>query len=271
MKYSFGLRGHDIADNFKDMCEGAKKNGIKNLQFAIAKTISDIDFDAIGYDPEFSAKIKSSLDSYGLHVSVLGCYINPVCPDKTSRETQLRRFKNFLYYAKDFNADIIGTETGVWGAVEDMHSEENYKNLISNMLPIVREAEKIGVMVGIEPVYVTAICSPERMRRMIDDIDSDNLKVILDMSNMVYPETRHLQRHIIESSFELFGDKIKAIHLKDFKFENQKKRFAVVGKGELMTNLIFDKIASLKTPPAIILDETKLSLYNESLKSLENY
>ena len=49
-----------------------------------------------------------------------------------------------------------------------------------------------------------------------------------------------------------------------------KKSFAVAGTGELMTELIFDRLSQLSHTPEIILDETKLSLYNDSLVSLEN-
>lgn len=270
MNYTFGLRGHDIADNFEDMCINAKKNGVKKLQFAMAKTISDTDFDTLGYDKDFSAKIKKQLDEYDLHVSVLGCYINPVAEDKDTLNTLLTRFKNFIHYAKDFGADVIGTETGSKPTYEQAHSEENYLYFLENLRPLVKEAEALGVTIGIEPVYAGTIYSPQRMKRLIEDISSDNLGVILDVSNMTYPQTRHMQCDIINDSFDLFGDKIKAIHLKDFVFEDGKKRFTVAGTGELMTELIFDRLSALSHTPEIILDETKLELYEDSLISLRN-
>lgn len=270
MKYSFGLRGHDIGDNFDEMCENAKNAGIKKLQFAMAKTVCNVNFDEIGYDSALSAKIKQQLDRYDLHVSVLGCYINPVSPDKASLNTQLTRFRNFLHYAKDFGADAVGTETGYLPSLEEAHSEENYLTLVENLRPLVREAEKLGVTIGIEPVYVMAIHSPQRMKRLLDDLNSDNVGVILDVSNLTHAQTRHMQSDIIQDSFDLFGDRIKAIHLKDFTFEGDKKSFAVAGTGELMTELIFDRIGMLKHTPEIILDETKLALYEDSLTSLVN-
>lgn len=271
MDYIFGLRGHDIADNFEDMCKNAKNSGVKKLQFAIAKTMNDINFDEIGYDAELSAKVKKQLDEYDLHVSVLGCYINPVDNDPDSLNTQLTRFKNFLSYAKDFNAEVIGTETGWQKTLEEAHGEENYQRILENLRPLVKEAERLGVTIGIEPVYAGTIYCPQRMRRLLDDLDSDNVGVILDVSNMTYPQTRHMQCDIINDSFDLFGDRIKAIHLKDFTFdEEEKKSFAVAGTGELMTELIFDRLAGLKHMPELVLDETKLSLYEESLSSLKN-
>lgn len=269
MKIEFGLRGHDIADSFEDMCVTAEKNKVKKLQFALAKTVSEVNFDEVGYDAQLSKKIKEKLDSHGLHVSVLGCYIDPVAEDKEFLASQLKRFKNFLYYAKDFSADVIGTETGALETQEKTRSEENYLAFLENFRPIIKEAEKIGVTVGIEPVHCYTIYDPQRMRRFIDDINSPALGVILDVSNMINSVNRHMQSDIINDSFDLFGDKIKAIHLKDFTFDGEEKYFAVAGTGELMTELIFDRIAERGINPEIILDETNLSLYEDSLKALK--
>ena len=46
-EYNFGLRGHDIADKFSDMCKNARENDVSLLQFALAKNCNDIDFDKI--------------------------------------------------------------------------------------------------------------------------------------------------------------------------------------------------------------------------------
>lgn len=270
MKYNFGLRGHDIADNFSDMCLKAKENNIQKLQFALAKTVTEINFDEIGYNPELSKKINNELKKHDLHVSVLGCYISPVASDKDVLKTHLERFRNFLYYAKDFGADMIGTETPGKATREESHSEETYLEFIENIRPIVKEAEKLGVTVGIEPVYANCISSPQRTKRMLDDLNSDNVAVILDISNMIYPETKAIQCDIINDSFDLFGDKIKAIHVKDFAFDGDNKSFAVAGTGELMTELLFDRINMLPHTPELILDTTPLDLYKDSLIALEN-
>lgn len=270
MKFSFGLRGHDIGDNFEEMCTKAKEAGITKLQFAMAKTMSDVDFDEVGYDIGLSEKVKTQLDSYNLEVSVLGCYINPVNPNKDALEKELTRFKNFLHYAKDFNAGVVGTETGVLQTIEASQSEENYLTLVENLRPLVKEAEKLGVVIGIEPVYPTAIKSPQRMKRLLDDLGSDNVGVILDVSNLTYSETRYMQSDIINDAFDLFGEKIKVIHLKDFIFDENQKSFAPVGSGELMCELLLDRISMLNHTPDIILDESKLELYKDSVSALND-
>ena len=271
MKYEFGLRGHDIGNTLDEMCENAKKYGVKNLQFAMAKTCNNINFDEIGFDEKVANEIKAKLDEYGLHVSVLGCYIDPINPNDEVRNTQLTRFKNFISYAKVFGADMIATETGFLGTQEETRSEETYQFLLNNLRPLAKEAEDKGVMMAIEMVWIHPMYCPQRMKRLLEDLNSPNVCVIVDMSNLTYPETRNNQCDTMNDCFDLLGDNIRGIHLKDFTFDDEnKKSFALAGSGELMTELFFDRMKGLKKMPEIILDETKVTDYAATLEILED-
>ncbi len=271
MNYEFGLRGHDIGSNLDEMCENAKKYGVKKLQFALAVTCKDINFDEVGFDEEIAKNIKAKLDEYNLHVSVLGCYIDPISPDIEFRNKQLKRFENFISYAKYFGADMIATETGFLSTMEETRSEETYQLLLDNLRPLVRTAEEKGVMMAIEMVHIHPMYSPKRLRRLLDDINSPNLGAILDVSNLIYPETKNCQCDFINDTFDLLGKELKAIHLKDFVFEDEtNKHFALAGSGELMTEMLFDRIYALEKMPEIILDSTKVAQYAQTLEILED-
>ncbi len=261
--YNFGMRGHDLGSNFLEMCENAKKHNVSNLQFALAKTVNDKDFFEIGYDSSLSKEIKKTLDDYGLSVSVLGCYINPIAADEELCRKQLTLFENFILYAKDFKAVVIGTETGSLGDVEKNHSEETYQTFVRNMRPLVAFAEKHGVTVGIEPVWQCPISSPQVMRRLLDDIPSDNLGVIFDLSNLMNRDVYLNQRQIIDDAFELLGDRIKVIHVKDFIIKEYNRAVPVFGTGLLDIKYLFSKIQTLKVMPELIMDDMRLENYDE--------
>lgn len=264
---SYGLRGHDIADSFDDMCRTAKEYGIKNLQFALAKTVNNIDFDKTGYDKEVSLKIKTELDKYGLKIAVLGCYINPAEQNTHSLGIQLKRFESFIDYAYDFNAGVIGTETG-YGSIEYLHSDDNYRFFLNNMEPVMRKAEDKGVFIGIEPVWTSTIYSPQRMKQMLDDMKSDNLRVILDISNLMSADNYKNQKQIIDDAFELFGSRISTVHLKDFDFKDGKKIFELPCRGLLEIKYLLYKISMLDKTPDIILDELPVKCYKQACEEL---
>lgn len=265
----FGLRGHDIAGNFKDMCRLAKAGGVPCLQFALAKTMADIDFDSVGYDEKLANEIKSELESFNLSVSVLGCYINPVDTNEEMRIKQLGRFESFLHYAKTLGAKMVGTETGNRSTIEETRSSENYELFLSGLIPLVREAERLGVTIGIEPVSIYTIYSVAMMNKLLCDVNSPALAVIFDLSNILDETSAPNQRQIISDAFSLFGDKIRAVHLKDFVFENGGKRFAVAGEGQYDIRFLFEQMEKLEKMPEIILDELPLSMYERAVKNIQ--
>lgn len=266
----FGHRGHDIGDNLESMCENAKFHGVSNIQFAMAKTMNTVNFDEIGYDRELSKNVKAKLSEYNLEVSVLGCYINPVNPDTNVRNRELKRFDNFIRYAHDFKAKVIGTETGRNGDdYAHRHSEEVYTSFINNIKPLVKTAEEQNVVIGIEPVWDFTIYSVERLKRMLDEIKSDSLGVIMDISNIMNPGNLYMQDKYIDYAFDNFGDKIKAVHVKDFVFADGTKHFAVCGNGMLHIKHLFDRISEQKNLPELILDEMPVSKRAEALANLK--
>lgn len=262
-QYNFGMRGHDLGNTFIEMCENAKKHNVSNLQFALAKTVTDKNFFEIGYNPFLSKEIKKALDEYNLSVSVLGCYINPIAADEETCRKQLTLFKDFILYARDFHAVVIGTETGSLGDVEKNHSEEVYQIFVNNMKPLVAFAEENGVTIGIEPVWQCPISSPQVMKRLLDDIPSDNLGVIFDLSNLMNRDVYLKQRQIIDDAFDLFGNRIKVIHVKDFIIKEYDRAVPIFGTGLLDIKYLFSKIENLKVMPELIMDDMRLENYDE--------
>ncbi len=267
----FGLRGHDIGNSFDEMVKNAVLNDVERLQFALAKTVSDVDFHEVGYNKELSLKIKRALDENNLSVSVLGCYINPVERNEESLEKSLTLFENFICYAKDLDARVIGTETGCIDTMEATRSEENYQFFLKNLKRLVKKAEDNDVVIGIEPVSIFTVYSPEVMARVLSDIASDNLAVIFDLSNIITAENYNDQHKIIDTAFDLFGDKIEVIHLKDFVVEDGRKKFAVAGTGLYDIEYLFSKLETLKNMPDIIFDETPLAEYKNSVENINKF
>ncbi|WP_338048354.1 sugar phosphate isomerase/epimerase family protein [Paraliobacillus sediminis] len=194
-------------------------------------------------------------------MAVLGCYINMVHPVQAERRKALDRFKEQIRYARDFGCGIIGTETGNVHA-EIIYTEENFKeqpylDVVESVRELVTEAEKFGVIVGIEGGVNHPIHSPIVMKRLLDCVDSNNLQVIFDPVNYLTPENYMNQDVIIKQAFELFGDRIVILHAKDFVIENNEKKEVPVGKGLLNYNAVLPFIKTNKPYINILLEETK--------------
>lgn len=269
--FTIGLRGHDAGKTFDEMLKNCTAHKINALQFAMPKNMPEIDFDKLGYNADFSKKIYSALSERNISLPILSCYINPIDTDSEALTRQLNRFKAFLHYAKDFCAGAVATETGYvpLDTTED-ERKKIYDRFIKSLNYVTDTAKECNVNIAIEPVATSAVSSPYVMKNVIDDIGLDNIKVVLDMSNLMTQDNFTRQREIMDTAFALFPDRITAIHLKDFVFENGAKKYAPLGAGMLDAAYLFGKISALSHFPAIIFDETPLALYEKSLDALEN-
>ena len=64
-------------------------------------------------------------------------------------------------------------------------TEEALEIFIKNLRPVVEYAEKLGVIVAIEPVCRHIVNNAKRARKVLDAIDSPNLQIIFDPVNLL--------------------------------------------------------------------------------------
>ena len=262
----FGLRGHDISrESLKDMVDKAEKLGVERVQFAMRVTMADIAWENGMFSYGFAKMIKQTLEEKNISVPVLSSYVN--LTDMSEREE--KQFIDTIKFASVIGAGMVGSETGrILDPDIDTHSEEAYQRVLKNVRRLVDVAEKLGVMIGIEPVSFYTIHSPESLKRLIDDVNSPNLCVIFDLVNITTVDNYKDMKNTIEKSFELFGDRINAIHLKDISLEDGKIVRKTPGEGSIDFNHYFSLLKAKKPYIDIILDELPSSLYEEVSKNL---
>ncbi len=233
-----GMRAHDLEYNdIEILAEKLKRYNMEFIQLALAKSVKEVQDEGYKYSEKTAEKISAALTKNGVKISVLGCYINPVCPDKEARKTEIDKFRENIKYARALGADMIGTETGSVapnGLFHPYnHSEENYQDFLSVMRELVAYAKDLGVCVGVEAVTIFTIHSPETMKRFLDDIDADNVRVIFDPMNYLDINNYKNQREIYQKAFRLYGDKIAVIHCKDFVAEDGALKYVLPTEGML--------------------------------------
>jgi L-ribulose-5-phosphate 3-epimerase len=108
--------------------------------------------------------------------------------DEASRQKNLDVFLKNLDLIKDFGARMAGIETGSlnsdYTAHRDNHGEEAYRIFLGSVEKMAGHAERMNVFAALEAVEKHIINTPRRMKRIIDDISSENLAVIFDTVNL---------------------------------------------------------------------------------------
>lgn len=272
---NYGMRCHDICpkSDIDTVFDAVRDLKVNQIQLAMGKSISGYDFEYGHYSPGFARMIRKKLDERDIHVAVLGCYINPTNPDENARQREVQKFIEHLKYARVIGADMVGTETGRYDSafrvVPYTYTEGCYQLLLKSMRQIVAAAEKLGVIVGVETVHDHTLYCPEMMRRFLEDIDSPNVEVILDPVNLISAKNYQDQDEVIEKAFRLYGDRIGAVHVKDFVMVDGQPEFAYVGDGLLHYETLLRNLKKEKPYVSMLLESASPERYHSDVAYLQ--
>jgi len=256
-----GVRCHDVIHSDLDELGGIiHEKDFKSVHLALKKVKTGFKLTKESITPGMARYVRDIFSKHDINISILGCYINLANPDDEELKCLLDTFKEHIRFARDFGCSIVGTETGALNKeyvyTPQNNTEEAFQRTLSSIKILVAEAEKFGVMVGIEGVCKHVINTPERMKRILDNVKSNNLQVIFDPVNLINENNYDKQDDLIRKSFELFGDRIVAIHAKDYVYEDGEIKLAAIGKGQFNYPLLLSLIKEKKPYIDVLLEST---------------
>ncbi|MBP1043960.1 sugar phosphate isomerase/epimerase [Vagococcus sp. BWB3-3] len=234
--FNLGIRAHDLGQLPLDQLMARIKDyEFTNIQFAITKSFPASAPDLQGLSPGTASYYRQAFQQQQINISVLGCYVNIIATDPQERQMALDSFKTHLRLARDFGASLVGTETGSTGHgfTTDNFTEEAFQKVVISVKELVAEAERFGVSIGIEAGLNHPLHSALLAKRLLTEVGSSNLQIILDCANLMSPDNYLRQTEIVEEALDLLGNRIAMIHLKDFTIENQTIKIVPVGHGLL--------------------------------------
>lgn len=182
--------------------------GITHIDVAL------LDEAGIGTIHELSSK-------YGVDISALGYYPNPLAGDAAEAEQAVAHIKDVITATSKLGLTRMNTFIGRdWTKSVD----DNWPRFLQTWKPIIKHAEGCGVKVGIEncPMLFTAdewpggknlAGSPAIWRRMFNDIPSDHFGLNYDPSHLVFQHMDYLK------PMREFTDKLFHVHAKDVRVD----------------------------------------------------
>lgn len=168
-------------------------------------------------------------------VAVSGTY-NMIHPDIAVREAGHRRLEVLAAHARAMGTQLITLCTGTrdaedqWRAHPDNDGPEAWRDLVSAMEIALAIAERHDVDYGIEPELANVVNSAAKARRLIDEMGSQRLKIVMDPANLFETETPSKQRDIVSAAIDLVADRIVMGHAKDRAADGA---FVTAGQGVL--------------------------------------
>ena len=221
---NIGIRLHDTKPgNLKERLAYARAQGFSCAHVALSKVLDDFAMEEAPekLTEEYALRVRKTFEESGMECAVLGCYLNLADPDPERRARTQEIYKAHLRFAARIGARVVGTET--YANPESVftepapQSEEAFRLLMDSLKPVVRCAEETGAVLAVEPVWYHIISTPERAARMLEELPSDNLQIILDAVNLIAPAEAGRAEDIIRNAISLLGDRVRILHMKDYR------------------------------------------------------
>ncbi len=217
--------------NAADLFAVIQSYGFEAVQFAFS-SIGETDFTPDG-EIEIPASIPfraitaadRAAAACSLPIRVINGTFNMAHPDKSVREEGLRRFALLTEAADALGCPMISLCSGtrnrdhLWTFSAENDSAEAWADMADTIARAVELAEKWGITLAIESEAANIIDTPENARRIMDEVGSPRLKMILDCANLFHRGTAHPEnvRSTIGHAVEVFGADIVIAHGKDIR------------------------------------------------------
>ena len=164
-----GIRLHDTTKRpFEERIAEVHQLGFACGHMALSKVIDEFPTTDEALTPGLAMYIRNVFARNQVDIAVLGCYLNLANPNREQLAETVHRYMAHIRFASWLGCGVVGTETGApnetYSFTPECHTEEALKLFADNLHPIVEYAEKMGVVVAIEPVYRHIVSNPKRAR-----------------------------------------------------------------------------------------------------------
>ena len=180
--------------------------------------------DVTGFDSSAAAKVNALAEKYGVAISGLGYYPNPLSPDAAESELAIAHIRRVIAAAAVLGVGRMNTFVGRDGT---RSVDDNWPRFLDTWKPLVEFAESNEVNIGIEncPMLFTGdewpggknlATSPAIWRRMFREIPSPSFGLNYDPSHLVWQQMDPI------APLRDFADRIFHVHAKDARIDRHR-------------------------------------------------
>ena len=184
--------------------------------------------------PQHTGAVRqAAIDTRQAIFAVSGTY-NMIHPDPVVRADGHRRLARLAAAAAGTTTGLITLCTGTrnpvdqWAQHADNTTPAAWRDLLASFEIAVGIAETHGVLLGVEPELANIVSSASTARRLINEMQSDRIRIVLDPANLFERASGDEQRALVDEAIRLLADRIAMAHAKD---RDPSGGFAPAGKG----------------------------------------
>jgi sugar phosphate isomerase/epimerase len=235
--------------------------------------------------PDIIDRVRKSAEFHKIEIMAVNGTFNMAHPDESVRSEGISRFRNHAEAVSNLGVKYISLCSGtrfkdyLWSYHQDNSTPEAWSDMVDCVKRCVDSAEKHGVVLAVETEASNIVDTPEKARKMMDEVGSPNLKMIMDCANLFHggEAKRENVRRIVKHAFDVFGDDVVIAHGKDLceSLKSDEIRFCPTGEGILDFNQFIDLLNEHNYRGDMLLhgiyDESKMPAGYETVNKILKY
>jgi sugar phosphate isomerase/epimerase len=168
---------------------------------------------------ELAAGVRSAAAACGLTLCAVSGTYNMAHPDAAVRDRGRRALAGLIARARELGTDVVTVCTGtrdpgnMWRAHPENGGAAAWADMLASMAAAAEAAEAHGVRLGVEPEHGNVVRDARAARRLLDELGSPAVGIVVDAANLVDPGRPH--EAILREAFALLGGDVLLAHAKD--------------------------------------------------------
>ena len=228
---------------------------------------------------ETAQTAKSVIADQGLEfLQLWGPYPPIISPDEGIRQAGVAAAREIVKLAARMGVPGAGVRptslnpSGDWWPHPDNHSQESEDRFVRSLREILETAEDHDVNIILETHITTVLNSPQRIKRIIERVASERIKLNLDPANFIGDLTTAFNpTPIINELFDVLGPYTDTVHVKDFYLEDRLILHiseTVTGTGMMDLDTILRRTQALSPDMYAIIEHLPLSQVPQAKRNL---
>lgn len=214
--------------------QAARAAGYATVQFNLACTGLPSLPDEIADVAALVARIDAARVASGVGIAALSGTYNMAHPDPAVRTRGRQALGHIIDIAGALKIPLVTLCTGSrhpgdqWAHHPDNATLEAWADMVADMADALQRAEAAGITLGIEPEQANVVASADDARRLIGEMASERLRIVLDPANLFEKADAGHARTIVARAVEIAAGLTVMAHAKDRQADG---RFAAPGRG----------------------------------------
>jgi sugar phosphate isomerase/epimerase len=186
--------------------------------------------------PSVADEVRAAVEERGLTMSAVSGTYNMSHPDRAVRADGAARLAGLIAAAPRLGTRVVTLCTGsrdrddMWRAHPENSTRDAWRDSVEQIAAALDVAEEHGVMLAFEPEHNNVVGDAAGGRRLLHELRSEHLRVVVDAANLIRPGELGSQSETLREAFALLGDSLVLAHAKDVREDGA---VVAAGRGRL--------------------------------------